>query len=173
MSRSTFIIIAALFALEPIVSAHSIHFEITRHTPVVSVNAYFTRTSPLAGANVVIYAPGGDQPYQTGQTDRRGFFVFLPSVAGEWVFEIDDKQGHRNRVTISVDESFINGLTTNEVSPKEEAEESYNPPVLEEETASPGRIPLFYRVLSGLALIFGITGIFYGIRAKQSAAKKE
>ncbi len=173
MSRSTLLVIVAFFAMGLTAAAHSINFEITKHAPLVSVNAYFTRASPLADASVVIYAPGQDQPYQTGRNDRQGFFVFVPSLAGDWVFEIDDERGHRDRVEVSIDENFITGVTAEKETPEDEAEESYVAPVVEEETISPVSIPFFYRVVFGLALLFGITGVFYGIRAKQSASKME
>ncbi|TVR68848.1 MAG: hypothetical protein EA408_13105 [Marinilabiliales bacterium] len=165
-------IIAAFFALGATAAAHSINFEVTRHAPAVSVNAYFTRTSPLAGASIVVYAPGQDQPYQTGRTDRQGYFSFIPSVAGDWVFEIDDGRGHRDRLEISVGESFISGVYEEEAA-ADEQEEVPAGPVVETEVVSPAGIPMFYRIIFGLALIFGITGIFYGIRARQSASKTE
>ncbi len=172
MLKSTLLVFAAFIASGLTAAAHSINFEVERHAPAVSVHSYFTRTSPLAGASVVIYAPGEDQPYQTGRTDRRGFFVFVPSVAGDWVFEIDDERGHRDRLEISIDENFVRGVTGREELPEEEAEDHYAEPA-EKETVSAARIPFFYRVVFGLALIFGITGVFYGIRAKQSASKTE
>ncbi len=173
MSRATLMFIAVFFATALTAAAHSINFEITRHAPVVSVNAYFTRTSPLAGASVLVYAPGQDQPYQTGRTDRQGFFAFIPSVAGDWVFEIDDERGHRDRLEISVTGGFISGVPEEEADIADEQEEVPAEPVAEEETVSPAAIPFFYRVVFGLALIFGITGIFYGIRARQCASKTE
>ncbi len=170
MLRPAFVIITAFFALGLNAAAHSINFEVTRHAPAVSVNAYFSRTSPLAGAGVVIFAPGEDQPYQTGRTDRQGFFVFIPSLAGDWVFEIDDERGHRDRVNISIGESFIFGGPGEKGFADDDPDESYALPV-EEETVSTAGIPFFYRIVFGLSLIFGITGVFYGIRAKQSASK--
>ena len=173
MARSIPMIIVALFVLGPAAYAHSIQFEIKKQAPVVSVHAFFSETSPLAGSSVTIYAPGEDQPYQTGQTDRQGFFAFVPSVAGEWVLEIDDGHGHMHEANISIDENFMKGGTAGEESPKDEGEESDAAPVMGEKTVSPAGIPLFYKIIFGLALIFGITGIYYGVRAKQSAAKTE
>ncbi len=166
-------VIVALFVLGPLASAHSIQFEIKKHAPVVSVKAFFSQTSPLANASVNIYAPGEDQPYQRGQTDRRGFFAFVPSVAGDWVLEIDDEHGHRHKANISIDENFKKGITAGEESPEHEGDETAAAPAVEEETVSPAGIPLFYKVIFGLALIFGITGIYYGVRAKQSPEKTE
>ena len=173
MVRSTLMVIVGLFVLGPLASAHSIQFEIKKHAPVVSVKAFFSQTSPLASASVNIYAPGEDQPYQTGRTDKRGFFAFVPSVAGDWVLEIDDEQGHRHKANISIDENFIKGITAEEESPEDEGDETAAAPVMEEKTVSHGGIPLFYKIIFGLALIFGITGIYYGVRARQSAGKTE
>ena len=173
MARSILMVIVGLFMLGPAASAHSIQFEINKQAPVVSVHAFFSETSPLAGSSVNIYAPGEDQPYQTGQTDKRGFFAFVPSVPGDWVLEIDDGQGHMHKANISIDENFIKRNNPGGESQEDEAEESGAEPVMGEETVSSAGIPLFYKVIFGLALIFGITGIYYGMRAKQSATKNE
>lgn len=173
MVKPTLMLMVALFALGSTAAAHSIHLEITRNAPLVSVQANFSKTSPMVDAGVVIYAPGADQPYQTGRTDRRGFFTFMPSVAGDWVFEVDDDRGHRKRVNISVDESFISGLTAEEEPQEGAAEEDDTEPGAEEEPLISANTHFFYRLVTGLALIFGISGIFYGIRTRQSATKKE
>jgi nickel transport protein len=173
MLKPTFVFMLALFALGTRAGAHSVHIEVTRNAPMVSVHTWFSRTAPLADARVVIYAPGSDQPYQTGQTDRRGFFAFVPSAAGEWIFEVDDHRGHRKKVNIGIDESFISGLTPEKESPAEDAAGDDAAPVVEKETPEPDGTNFYYRLIAGLALIFGVSGIFYGIRASQSARKKE
>lgn len=173
MIKPTLILMAALFALGTTAAAHSIHLEITRSAPLISVQASFSKTSPMADAGVVIYAPGSDQPYQTGRTDKRGFFAFVPSVAGDWSFEVDDERGHRKMVNISIDQSFISGLAAAEESPEDVAAEKDAAPGVEEETLKPYGTGFYYRLVTGLALIFGVSGIFYGIRARKTAINKE
>ncbi|MFO8001517.1 MAG: hypothetical protein R6U46_09745 [Marinilabilia sp.] len=171
MTKSILIFFLSVFVLNNPVMAHSTHTEVTKHAPLVSVNAYYSQTSPVAGADVIIFAPGEDQPYQTGQTDSRGYFAFVPSAAGDWIFEIDDEQGHKKRVSISVDEAFLKGGDHVEESPKDKSEESPDALTEEDKTGAPSGIPFVYKLLFGLALIFGITGIYYGMRARQSLKK--
>lgn len=173
MLKPTLVLMVALFALGITAGAHSIHIEVTRNAPVVSTHAWFSRTAPVADAVVAIYAPGSDQPYQTGRTDKRGFFAFVPSVAGDWIFEVDDQRGHRKKVNISVDEGFISGFAEEEESPEDAAAEEGATPVVKEEALKPYGTGFYYRLITGLALIFGLSGIFYGIRTRQSAIKKE
>jgi hypothetical protein len=69
-------VMVAMFAVWTASMAHSVNFETERHSPSVSVKVFFSRTSPLANASVVIYAPGNAQPFQTGRTDKAGYFAF-------------------------------------------------------------------------------------------------
>lgn len=166
-----FILVFSLFVLSYSVSAHSVHVEATKNAPFVSVNTYYSKTSPAKDVSVSIYAPDENQPYQTGKTDRQGNFVFVPSVAGDWILEIDDNQGHKNKINIAVGEDFINGNTGVETPPEEKAEESFAKPAKEEENISIADIPFIYKLLFGLALIFGLTGFYYGVRSKQLLKK--
>ena len=173
MQKCTLLLFISLFVLNNLVLAHSIQFDITKDAPVVSINAYYSRTSPVANAGINIYAPGEKQPYQRGRTDKQGYFAFLPSSEGDWIFEIDDQHGHRDKVTISIDEVFMKGEPKVEESPKEKTKESPAIPVEPDKTKGASGIPTIYKLLIGLALIFGITGIYYGLRARQSLKKRD
>jgi hypothetical protein len=153
-------------------ASHSINFETTLKSPVVIIKAYFTRTTPLADASVVIFAPGDDRPYQSVNTNRQGYFVFLPDAAGTWVFVINDERGHRGRLVVEIDKEFFNGEQETVTGSENERGEVITDNDLDLKTAEHSAdIPVFYRVLFGIALIFGITGVFYGVRAKQAAKK--
>ncbi len=139
------------------VMAHAINFETSVRPPVVVVNAYFTATSPVGEALVEIFAPGNEQPYQTGRTDKSGNFAFLPDRSGEWSLKIDDERGHIDMVVVAVQDSFFDAASlvdTSKVSPEK-------------------GLSNLYRVLIGLALIFGLTGVIYGLKAKQALTNKD
>jgi nickel transport protein len=171
MKKFILVFFFSLFVLNNSVSAHSIHVEVTKHAPFVSVNTYYSKISPATNVSVSIFAPGENQPYQTGKTDRQGYFVFAPSVAGDWVFEIDDETGHKNKISIAIGDDFIDGGTGVEAPLEENAEESSATPVREKGDISIAKIPFIYKLLFGLALIFGLTGIYYGARSRQSLKK--
>ncbi len=155
-------IVAVLFlciAVNMSVMGHAIRFDVTEHPPVVKVHAYFSATSPLINAKVEVFAPGTEEVYQTGRTDQAGFFVIVPVGPGEWVVTFDDERGHRGRTVINVTDDFFGD------DPSETA--AIAPPV-EAPVKIANDIPLAYRVIFGLALIFGITGVYYGIKARKS-----
>ncbi len=168
MSKSIlFIIVAFFFANSPLMG-HAINFETERHPPVVTVKAFFSRTSPVVDARVMIYAPGETEPFQTGYTDSEGYFAFVPDREGEWVFGIDDGMGHADRILVEVGSDFF---ATGE-SPVEDVEREQETAAVETSGSEcvfmVGGIPLIYRVIFGIALILGITGIFYGVRARKA-----
>jgi nickel transport protein len=137
--------------------AHVINFETSVTPPVVVVNAYFTATSPVGEALVEIFAPGNERPYQTGRTDQSGNFAFLPDRPGEWSLSIDDERGHIDMVIVTVTDSFFVAA-----------------PAAEFSKVSPEKgLSNLYRALFGLTLIFGLTGIIYGLKAKQALKRKD
>lgn len=161
MIRTLILLVLASLAFSNAAMAHAIRFDVDKHPPAVKVQAYFSATSPLVDAMVQVYAPGGETPYQSGRTDRAGYFAFIPDESGEWTLEVDDERGHRNRTVINVTGGFFEG------EPMKEEVEGV-PVAMETPPQTTNEIPLVYRIIFGLALIFGLTGIFYGMRARQS-----
>lgn len=171
MSKSILLGIIVFFIVSAPLTGHGINFETERHPPVLKVKSFFSATSPVVDARVMIYAPGETDPFQTGYTDRDGFFSFVPDRQGEWVFGIDDGMGHTDRITITVGSDFF----APEEVPVAEVEKEQEAAAVEtsaSECVFMVGIPVIYRVIFGLALIFGITGIFYGVKAKQAAKKQ-
>jgi len=119
---------------------------------------------------VMIYAPDETQPYQTGRTDKAGYFAFMPNALGDWAFAIDDERGHKDRLVISIDQGFFNGddeiVGAADADLRPEESENKLTEVVQEKN-----IPNVYRVIFGVAIIFGITGTLYGIKARQALQK--
>lgn len=147
-------------------AAHGISFETSKEPPVIIVKASFSSTAPLVDARVDVYAPGDDQPYQSGQTDMAGNFAFVPDRSGEWIMRVDDERGHADRATIEISDTFFTG--DQPVSKDTTAEELKDQMVEIENIEVDNDFPVFYSIITGLALIFGLTGIIYGIKAKQA-----
>jgi nickel transport protein len=156
-----------LFSINTGISAHGIHFETGFHAPAVTVRAYFSRTAPLADASVTVYAPGEEKPYQSGRTDRDGYFAFLPVAAGNWTLTVDDGMGHADKVIVSVTGGFLANDEPGVLPGDAVQEHIHRTPAVQETR----HFPLGYRVLLGLALIFGITGIIYAVKASQELKK--
>lgn len=167
-SRSVILGIVAFFSFNIISLAHGIDFETAEEPPVITVKASFSRTAPLVDAVVKIFAPGKDNPFQTGRTDKAGYFAFMPDVAGEWTVTVDDERGHRDREKVLVPDSFFNGEKVLDETFADEAKEL----LFEiEEADTEKSFPVFYSIITGIALIFGLTGIVYGIKARQALLK--
>jgi nickel transport protein len=150
------------------VFAHGINFETVRHAPAVVVRAYFTRTSPVADAAVMINAPGEQVTYQYGRTDKDGYFAFIPNKPGSWIFSVDDETGHANTVIISISEGFFEP-TGSAGMPDNKAQDHAEISHMDHEVS----FPLPYRIISGVALIFGLTGILYAVKVKQEFKRKD
>jgi nickel transport protein len=174
------LIISTLFVLfySTLAMAHSIRVDMTLKSPAVTIYAGFSKTKPIANAKVEIYAPEAETHYQTGKTDINGNFAFLPNTFGEWKIKIDDEMGHVRNTSISIPKEFfhsddaehetdINSISkVVQIETEEEIETHHH----HSHTAIT-EIPLLYKAIFGLALIFGITGILYGYKANQKLKK--
>lgn len=170
MNKLILLCIITLSSINTASMAHSVNFETEMNAPTVLVKAFFSRTSPIVNASVIIYAPGETEPYQTGRTDKAGYFSFIPNVSGDWIFTLDDERGHVGRVGLTIMHDFFNADV--EVV---NGYEAYSELAESEETVSDVNsekgVPVIYRIIFGLALIFGITGTIYGFKAKHLLAK--
>ncbi len=137
--------IAALLALQPVLLfAHDLTVSVRLNAPVVITRATYAGRDPASFVKVTIHAPSStSNDYQSGNTDRNGYFSFVPAGPGNWRVVVDDELGHRKELTVSVP------------SPFEARDEA---PVTGSSTAR--------QALLGLALIVGITGFFYGYKSR-------
>ena len=146
-------------------AAHGIECSISRADAVVVVRCGYDEDTPVAKASVRAFAPSDvSSPFQVGETDANGVFGFLPDREGTWRVVVDDGTGHRLELQIGIDESSTtvveNVAEHQHLSPADSA--------LEDDSGwMAGEIPLVYKAIFGLALIFGATGVFYGLKARQ------
>ncbi|MFK8182844.1 MAG: carboxypeptidase-like regulatory domain-containing protein [Phormidesmis sp.] len=84
--------------------AHGAKIEVVQQA--VEIVATFDTGEPMAAAQVSVYAPGAlDAPWQTGQTDSEGRFLFTPDAAvaaGDWEVTVR-KAGHGQTTTFWLD----------------------------------------------------------------------
>ncbi|NQT92354.1 MAG: hypothetical protein HQ559_06305, partial [Lentisphaerae bacterium] len=59
------------------------------------IEAAYDDGSPMAFCDVSVFSPGDPvSEYQTGITDPRGRFAFIPDTNGVWKVTVDDGMGH-------------------------------------------------------------------------------
>ena len=127
--------------------AHDLSLQTQFAPPVVLVRALYGGGQPVAHSRVYVASPTEpDKMHQTGLTDSLGYFAFRPASPGAWLIAVDDEMGHRQETAIQVPDPFT-------------AASSAPAP------AGPSR---FERVLLGTALIIGISGLWYGLRARRA-----
>lgn len=114
--------------------AHGIEYSLS--SGGIVVQASFDDHQPAKGLSVAVFAPDLSEKFQTGRTDLNGRFVFSPDRPGEWEILVFDQMGHRLEIKVPIDEAMkVEGKI--------------------EEKA----IPLYLRIIIGIAIIFGITGL--------------
>ena len=150
------------------ISAHGILLEPSFHYPSVIVMSSYSASQPTAGAAVTIYSPSApDKPFQKGETDLKGKFAFIPDTEGDWKCVVDDQKGHRESIAINVTAQFLNPVTEASPAMAETKPAALPEPEHEHEPA----MPLLYKIFTGLSAIFGLTGIFYGLRSAKKHNK--
>ncbi|MFH1672206.1 MAG: hypothetical protein ABIF87_02090 [Pseudomonadota bacterium] len=107
----------------------------------VVVHAAFDNNQPADGMFVAVFAPGLSDKFQTGKTDLNGRFVFFPDRPGDWEVLVFDQMGHRLAIKIPVNEAM-----------KVEGKKQEYP------------LPLYLKVVTGIAIIFGIFGLICMLR---------
>jgi nickel transport protein len=136
---------AALWLLPGVLAAHDLETSISLAAPAVIVRASYGGSDPAPFAKVQVFAPAAPaHEFQTGMTDRRGYFSFVPEGGGNWRVVVDDEEGHRREVNVAVPEPFASDTQAPQ--------------------AGASRLE---RALLGLALIFGVTGFLYGFKARR------
>jgi hypothetical protein len=135
--------------------AHGVGIKVVEQSPFIKTVSSYSAEEPLANAKALVFSPGDKETeFQRGRTDAYGFFVFIPDRAGDWRFEVDDEMGHRKEIVIPVTEGFLKGDTFGDQGDKTV-------------------VPAYIKIILGLSLIIGITGIFYGIKAKRILKSKK
>ena len=164
------VIIAVL--LPELAAGHGVQVSVDIQPPVVIVTSSYSAAQQLADASVIIHSPAeSKKPYQSGRTDISGHFIFMPDREGEWTFFVDDQKGHTRKTVISITTDFF---APGDAKTDAAAIIHDHAPVLPEDHShdhTHDTIPAIYKVIFGLALILGVSGFFYGVRAKQSQKK--
>jgi nickel transport protein len=134
---------------------HGIRVQVSAGVGVHVAWASYEEGTPVVDGDVAITAPGSEEAWQTGRTDPSGRFAFFPDAPGTWTIRVDDGRGHRAQATVEV------GAREVAAGPEVEA------------SAGPEGEARLWRLLTGLGLIAGVTGVAYGYTARRKGADAE
>ena len=129
------------------ISAHDVIHDIKQGVSVV-IRAGYDTGEPMRYAEVLIYSPkNGKIEFQNGRTDANGSFAFLPDTPGEWKIVVNDGDGHGFSTSFTADKSMNMKITRTWFA-------------------------RLKKLVSGVILIFGLTGFLYYIRARKILSDK-
>lgn len=138
------------------VFAHELQVLVDLKPPFVAVHSQYSENETCSYADISIFGPQDDKKeYQIGNADKNGNFSFLPDSSGLWTVKVDDGMGHVKNVTVEITDVFFNKA-------KNESNENASPIIADQPREG---IPDYIKAVFGLSLIFGITGIFFWIKA--------
>jgi len=125
-----------LILLPSILLAHGVEHEVLAGGAGLRVT--YGDGSPMGWVEVTVFSPvDSHNPHQVGMSDGNGAFSFIPDTVGTWTMVFDDGLGHGLRQEILITSDGV---------------------------AAPGagpHIPLPMKVVSGIAVIFGVTSLLY------------
>lgn len=135
---------AALMLIAGAVLAHDLQVTWQPSGQAIIVRSAYAGTESCVFASVQIFSPSNSKTeFQNARTDANGMFSFIPHQPGQWRIIIDDEIGHRVEKTIE----WTGGPS-----------------------ATPGGAqPTWQKMITGVALIIGLTGFLYGWKARRTS----
>lgn len=131
---------------------HDLDATVTVHPHSVVVAAAYGGSEPAPYISAGVFSPADPQrEFQSGRTDARGVFAFVPDRPGVWQCILDDELGHRKELTITVDPDGARP----------------------EGTPAQAPVPMSHKMLTGVSLLIGLTGLaaWYSSRRMRNAAR--
>lgn len=146
MRRAGWVVAAciALFAAEA--WAHDLQVAHESSGSVTILRCRYADAEPAAYASVLIFSPAdAKSEFQNGRTAASGTFAFVPDRPGEWRAIVDDEIGHRveHRMTIAEAGGGNSSATA----------------------------PRWQNIVTGLAIIAGLTGVAYGRQRRATPSR--
>jgi len=126
------------------VLAHGTKYEILKNKEL-RIKASFDTGEPMAGAEVLIFAPETMKPESKTLTDNDGVFLFTPDKSGVWILQVRDRAGHGMRINLDIDDSLsISG-----------------------EQSMSGGVSLLQKLVMAFCVVLGFTGIALYFKGKR------
>ncbi len=109
------------------------------------IQVMYDDQSPLSFAETKVFSPKNESvPFQVGNTDKNGVFLFFPDCTGKWKIVVNDGLGHGSVQYLDID--------------------LQNPANSESPT---GTFSRWQKIVIGLSIIFGITGILTVLQSRK------
>ena len=145
----------------------------------IVLESHYTDGETMSYAEVTILAPEKKLPFQSGYTDRNGYFSFIPDECGVWEVVFQDGLGHRSELQVVVEDTkVVSPINHQNSAHNKSARESMGEsPAVDELNRSNHRmaisyLPLYLRIFIGFSFIFGFSGIVMMIKAKKVIGAK-
>jgi len=137
------IILICLF-LPSLIFCHGVECDIIEGGVGVQVKYEDVERTPISYAEVKVFSPDGKE-FQQGLTDRFGRFLFYPDKKGKWKIEVNDGMGHGvvKEINVSEDKKVVEKKT----------EKNFG---------------LLQKIVVGISIIWGFTGVAFYILAKKN-----
>ncbi|MCI5161759.1 MAG: hypothetical protein D3917_07015 [Candidatus Electrothrix sp. AX5] len=87
--------------------AHAVHGETGSSSEALCTSASYEDGEAMSYATVEIIAPNSKLPFQSGRTDRNGYFCFRPDTPGRWKITVKDEDGHFVRLGTKVSKEML------------------------------------------------------------------
>ena len=146
-----FSLFIVLLICSPFAWCHGVKGRITQ-TKGYLVTAEYDDGEPMSYSELEIKSSYSDLPFQTGRTDRNGCIMFKPDRPGKWQVVVNDGMGHRMALDLEVEQ---------------EENDSQNVEVLPQSAS--GTSNRMLTAITGLSVIFGLSGIVFGFKARRLA----
>jgi len=134
-----FILLVILLPLS--LFAHGVEYNVNLQNSVV-IRVFYDDGYPMDYADYEIKSSDGEI-FQIGVTDRQGILSFIPDIIGKWEVKIDDGMGHGILKDIEINEEML--------------------PVINKDL----KHSRLQKLVMGICVIFGITGILFYIVARR------
>jgi len=148
-SLALVLLLYAVFLLLPSEGfCHTIHYSV--EPKGMTVRVFYSPDDPASYAEYEVFGPGDTEPYQIGRTDRRGCVSLLPDRPGEWKVKVLGESAHGFHgitIELKVDEALML--------------EGFSKPLVATHT----------RLITGVAIIFGIFGLYALWRSRSGFPK--
>lgn len=135
-----------LMSLGNLCWAHGTHYEAIAGGSGVRV--FYDDGKPMSYSEVKIYSPEDRKTeFQKGYTDKNGRFIFSPDVKGKWTVVVSDGMGHGIVTDVFIEEDM-------KIKKKD-----------------PATLSRWQKIVMGLSLILGITGLLFYFLTKRHYIK--
>jgi nickel transport protein len=97
------VLLAAALCLPVAAQAHGTQGKTGDSSGTVCAAFSYDDGGPMSYSAVEVFSPADPKmPFQTGRTDRNGWFCFRPDASGRWKLTAKDEEGHQVRMKTSV-----------------------------------------------------------------------